>query len=645
MTRAKRTDRPSARRPGAACVARARRARRPKKRRRRRRPRKSSHSTAPDETPAPTRRRPRRAAAPPPATQLDRAKHRAAPAPSGDRAPKVERAERAGRHAVSREPSAGKAGGKSSGAKRAPRRKPKRGKKAPKPSALTPALPLSLSSSIAGVPAFFIESFRIPPFLLPIYQAAGTAYGVPWQLLAAINEVETDYGRDLNVSSAGAEGWMQFLPSSWATYGVDANGDGFKDPYNPADAIFAAARYLRAAGAATSLRGAVFSYNHSQAYVESVMLRAKLLGGTPSGLLGAITGLTEARFPVHAKAHFSDGFPTSPPAARSAAKSLPGTVIYSEANAPVIAVQDGEVVQIGDSPQLGRFVSLRDAYGNTYTYAKLAQRRPALPGAAAARRAGRRQERRQGAGTGRTAPDRPGERRHAGRLAAARRRRRGDRGAVARLRSALEATGSGLEPPRRRPAPDDRAARNRPRPAAGAAAPERRRHGDGALRRSARRRRANRRRPPATRRSGCSAMAPNDVYLHELHTGARVIAGHGARARGRRAKRRRRRRRTAHALPDQAGRRRRAADRPQADPRRLGAAGEQLGLPGQGPEPLPGDRSDRRPGAAGVKGTARSNRCWPTPTSTSTRAGARTSRPGRSTAACWRRSSSSPCRG
>jgi soluble lytic murein transglycosylase-like protein len=248
---------------------------------------------------------------------------------------------------------------------------PRRGKRAPKPSALTPPLPLSLSSSIVGVPAFFIESFRIPPFLLPIYQAAGTAYGVPWQVLAAINEVETDYGRDLSVSSAGAEGWMQFLPSSWATYGVDANGDGYKDPYNPADAIFAAARYLRAAGAANDLRGAIFSYNHSQAYVESVMLRAKLLGGTPSGLLGAITGLTESRFPVHAKAHFSDGFPTVATGGSPATKSIPGTTIYSEANAPVIAVQDGEVVQIGDSPALGHFISLRDAYGNTYTYAML----------------------------------------------------------------------------------------------------------------------------------------------------------------------------------------------------------------------------------------------------------------------------------
>ena len=100
-----------------------------------------------------------------------------------------------------------------------------------------------------GVPNFFIEKFRIPPFLLPIYQAAGIEYGVRWEVLAAINEIETDYGRNLNVSTAGALGWMQFMPSTWKRYGVDANHDGEKDPYNPVDAIFAAARYLKAAGA------------------------------------------------------------------------------------------------------------------------------------------------------------------------------------------------------------------------------------------------------------------------------------------------------------------------------------------------------------------------------------------------------------
>ncbi len=315
----------------------------------------SAPAPAPSETTPPTA-----TTAPPPVT--------ATPQVSGQSAQGATPAGPPGgaRHGANGKP--GKEGSSSNGGTAA---KPRRGRRAPKPSALTPPLPLSLSSSIAGVPAFFIESFRIPPFLLPIYQAAGTAYGVPWQVLAAINEVETDYGRDLSVSSAGAEGWMQFLPSSWATYGVDANGDGYKDPYNPADAIFAAARYLRAAGAATDVRGAIFSYNHSQAYVESVMLRAKLLGGTPSGLLGAITGLTESRFPVHAKSHFADGFPTVATGGSPASKSIAGTTIYSEANAPVIAVQDGEVVQLGESPELGRFISLRDAYGNTYTYARL----------------------------------------------------------------------------------------------------------------------------------------------------------------------------------------------------------------------------------------------------------------------------------
>ena len=105
-----------------------------------------------------------------------------------------------------------------------------------------------------GVPNFFIDKFRIPPFLLPIYQAAGMQYGIRWEVLAGINEIETDYGRNLNVSSAGALGWMQFMPATWKMYGVDANQDGVKDPFNPVDAIFAAARYLKAAGGDKDLR-------------------------------------------------------------------------------------------------------------------------------------------------------------------------------------------------------------------------------------------------------------------------------------------------------------------------------------------------------------------------------------------------------
>jgi soluble lytic murein transglycosylase-like protein len=234
---------------------------------------------------------------------------------------------------------------------------------------LTPPLPSTLGTpSTLGVPSFFINSFSIPPFLLPIYQAAGAAYGIPWQVLAAINEVETDYGRDLSVSSAGAEGWMQFMPATWQRYGVDVNRDGYQDPYNPADAIFAAARYLAAAGGARNIRAAIFAYNHSQAYAGSVLLRARLLGGTPPALLGAITALTEARFPVYAAAHYSDGFPTSEGAAP---RTVPGTTIHTSGEAPVIAVQDARVVRIAHAGPLGQSITLRDAYGNGYTYAEL----------------------------------------------------------------------------------------------------------------------------------------------------------------------------------------------------------------------------------------------------------------------------------
>src|SRR6202008_1269150 len=87
-----------------------------------------------------------------------------------------------------------------------------------------------------GVPNFFLDSFPVQPFLLPIYRAAGIQYDVPWQVLAAINEIETDYGRNLSISSAGAVGWMQFLPSPWKRWGVAATGNGVADPYNPVDA-------------------------------------------------------------------------------------------------------------------------------------------------------------------------------------------------------------------------------------------------------------------------------------------------------------------------------------------------------------------------------------------------------------------------
>ncbi|HEX6228113.1 MAG TPA: lytic murein transglycosylase, partial [Solirubrobacterales bacterium] len=239
-----------------------------------------------------------------------------------------------------------------------------------------------------GVPNFVIDSFEIPPFLLPIYQACGTQYGIPWEILASINKIETAFGTNLNISSAGAMGWMQFLPSSWEMYGVDANGDGRKDPYNPVDAICAAARYLKVAGGTEDLYDAIFAYNHADWYVEEVLLYARAYGKLPADLVGSLTGLTEgAHFPVAADARYADDISTrealrkatprerdgygNAAAVISSSPTRRGINIFAAEGSPVVAVNDGVIVKMGSSERLGRYVVLRDAYGNRYTYAKL----------------------------------------------------------------------------------------------------------------------------------------------------------------------------------------------------------------------------------------------------------------------------------
>jgi hypothetical protein len=118
----------------------------------------------------------------------------------------------------------------------------------------------------------------VPPRLIPIYQRASAKYRLGAKgpsVLAAINWEETGFGTNLGVSSAQAEGWMQFLPSTWEAFGVDANGDGVKDPYNPWDAIFAAARLLRDSGAPGNWHDAIYAYNHAEWYVEDVLAGAE----------------------------------------------------------------------------------------------------------------------------------------------------------------------------------------------------------------------------------------------------------------------------------------------------------------------------------------------------------------------------------
>ena len=111
--------------------------------------------------------------------------------------------------------------------------------------------PAAGAFTIPSLPASSCAINGVPPVLIPIYHAASDQYALGPQgpaILAGINAIETAFGSNLGPSYAGAEGWMQFMPETWAMYGVDANGDGVKDPNNPEDAIYAAARYLSAAG-------------------------------------------------------------------------------------------------------------------------------------------------------------------------------------------------------------------------------------------------------------------------------------------------------------------------------------------------------------------------------------------------------------
>jgi soluble lytic murein transglycosylase-like protein len=105
--------------------------------------------------------------------------------------------------------------------------------------------------------------------LLRFYREARRRFGVPMHVLAAVNFVESAFGRLRNTSTAGAQGPMQFIPSTWASYGMGGN---IRDPH---DAILGAANYLHASGAPRDIRRALFSYNPSSHYVNAVLAYAE----------------------------------------------------------------------------------------------------------------------------------------------------------------------------------------------------------------------------------------------------------------------------------------------------------------------------------------------------------------------------------
>jgi len=113
----------------------------------------------------------------------------------------------------------------------------------------------------------------------PVYQAAASRFGIEWQLLRAVHIVETGGRGDTTVSSyAGAQGPMQFMPSTFRAYAIDGDGNGVTNINDVDDAIFSAANYLARNKAATDVRNALLRYNHSNAYVEHVLGIARSLG-------------------------------------------------------------------------------------------------------------------------------------------------------------------------------------------------------------------------------------------------------------------------------------------------------------------------------------------------------------------------------
>ena len=127
----------------------------------------------------------------------------------------------------------------------------------------------------------------IPPAMLALYQRAATAEcdGLPWTVLAAVGKVESDHGRSTlpGISSGsnpyGAEGPMQFLKATFAAYAypVPPGGADPPSPYDPVDAVHAAARYLCSSGArgGADIPAALWNYNHSSEYVNRVLAIAR----------------------------------------------------------------------------------------------------------------------------------------------------------------------------------------------------------------------------------------------------------------------------------------------------------------------------------------------------------------------------------
>jgi murein DD-endopeptidase MepM/ murein hydrolase activator NlpD len=201
--------------------------------------------------------------------------------------------------------------------------------------------------------------------LQALYEAAAaTCDGLDWSILAAVHFVETRHGRGPATSPKGAQGPMQFLPSTFRSYRVDGDGDGRALIDDLEDAVYSAANLLcsNGAGDPRRLSDAIFTYNHSESYIAKVLARARRyrIHGLPQYLASTIV------CPVAGEVSFTDTYG----AARSGGRSHEGVDMFAPTGTPLVAVTDGMtfLVENVDDDIGGISLWLRGDDGDTYYY-------------------------------------------------------------------------------------------------------------------------------------------------------------------------------------------------------------------------------------------------------------------------------------
>lgn len=207
----------------------------------------------------------------------------------------------------------------------------------------------------------------IPPEYMELYREVEAEFEVPWNYLAAIHYIESRFGtyvnpitKQLMVSEAGALGHFQFMPGTWAAYGLDRGGG--KDPFHVVDAAYSAANYLIANGFLEDVDKALFAYNRSWSYVESVKAQASLFAQSP------VVGIGDFVIPV-ANPNLTSGFGPRPRPCPSCSNFHKGLDFAGPIGTPIFAYAAGTVTYAGRATGFGTLITIDHGNGMQTRYA------------------------------------------------------------------------------------------------------------------------------------------------------------------------------------------------------------------------------------------------------------------------------------